>query len=280
MERIFKNVSQDYEAKTGVFVSPSIGQTERISIKSPLMYWADCNIFAAHEIPRDTFEREILQHVMALPVQIKLGRLQGSRSSGFNMTGMDMTCSRLNSLVKGFGVKASCHEHVGRKRSLSKHADIFLNTLKINLSHTLICSLVSFDRSRYTLNVIDTDIPPSISVTVDLNVTKLTFTKSSELNMLEVDEHGVLRVCHSLLDLKLSEMNSYGDILHSGGHMVDGTAYILKTATILTSMVCLLLTFKTHVQISLYRSPPGIYAMLLFTTLCLAEGSFLASSHL
>ncbi|XP_059169992.1 uncharacterized protein LOC131951656 [Physella acuta] len=260
-----RNILLQY--KLGTFAE---GQnTGRYKVQSPLVIMADIFIVAQLEISRDDFEDFIVNKLIRTPLTIaentEIYLVPYLKSGGLTESILIEWCRWIT--------KHCLYERTSYSIYESKYDVLNRKDLLVKVTNTLACSFVSFSKSEYKLDVVETDFPPSVTVTVNLGNTKLIFSKVSEINMLEIDGDGVLNVCRKDLDDKLASLDKTPNELNY-------YANILTLTCMSASMLCLLVSLVTYIRFSELRNSAGKNNMFLCTSLLLAQASLLASSYL
>ncbi|KAH9491354.1 hypothetical protein Btru_031309 [Bulinus truncatus] len=150
-----------------------------------------------------------------------------------------------------------------------------------HLTKLLECPFVQFNQSNYSFHVDETEPQSRITITLDLDVVRIQFNESFDLNQLDIDANGGLRVCKGLLEEKLPAFvvrHGQGSSLVEDS--VTGHAEYVLTMTCLTlSILCILLTLFTYFMFPVLRTDAGVNNMFLSLSLLSAQVSLLASSH-
>ncbi|KAH9491353.1 hypothetical protein Btru_031308 [Bulinus truncatus] len=149
------------------------------------------------------------------------------------------------------------------------------------LTQLIECPFVQLNQSNYSFHVDETEQQSRVTITLDLDVVRIQFNESFELNQLDIDANGGLRVCKGLLEVKLSAFvvrHGQGSSLVEDS--VTGHAEYVLTMTCLTlSILCILLTLFTYFMFPVLRTDAGVNNMFLSFSLLSAQVSLLASSH-
>ncbi|XP_055874573.1 G-protein coupled receptor Mth2-like [Biomphalaria glabrata] len=147
----------------------------------------------------------------------------------------------------------------------------------IPLNNILTCGHVTINTSEYELNVLDNSSPPEFTVTLDLNVTKVTLSEAKDLNYLLIEESGELKVCWEILEKKLKEIQDADKSLKEKS---DVALYAVSLACSVVSLVCLVITIMTYLIHPILRTFAGKNNMMLSLSLLLAQTSLLAAAHI
>lgn len=266
-----------YTANLTILMSDRIGIVGDFNIKSALTFWASYTFLSRHNITRDDLERQVSDEQTFSRVSITVTESLKIKLVPFFELGGSRNCPYFN-FSNNFSRVRCVDIQRNKWFDENKNQDYYTDA-SINLRSTLTCRSVRFTKANYSVEIIQQDVPPTVTVSVDLKVTNLTFTKSSELSRLEIDEHGVMKVCAELLEMKWQEGNQ-SEISHPGKAEIVDVANILTLVCVAASMICLMLTLMTYIRLPILRNTAGKNTIFLCVSLLLAQGSLLTSSHL
>ncbi|KAI8794734.1 adhesion G protein-coupled receptor L2 [Biomphalaria glabrata] len=149
------------------------------------------------------------------------------------------------------------------------------------VSQVMICKHVSLDQSFFHLSIDDQMLPPNVTITINVNDTKLQITDNEDLVMLKVNNDRTLHVCISLLDKKLKELKERDPEIKRQ-HCKETLCLVENFLTwicFIISIVCLLLTLLTYCMFPVLRTKAGVNNMFLSFSLLLAQVSLMISAY-
>ncbi|XP_059155152.1 uncharacterized protein LOC131940509 [Physella acuta] len=269
MDSLLVSSGVEYFANTAV-MKTRIGLVENFYFTSTFIFSAHYTLVGNFSLPRDSAEDQILETLLFSSITVPIIDTVSVKMRAVSGFGGFVPCSRFAS-----GGMVQCLD--ATRGNISEK---FYSGRAISLKNTLKCRFVSFNKSDYSVEMNDTEIPPSVTVLVRLKVVNLTFTESSELNSIELNQHGELNVCNELLDKKLKEWKRNKNLHHKGTNLMRRAGYILTLTCASASMVCLLLTLMTYIRFPVLRNTAGKNTMFLCASLFLAQAMLLTSSHL
>ncbi|KAH9523649.1 hypothetical protein Btru_040584 [Bulinus truncatus] len=151
----------------------------------------------------------------------------------------------------------------------------------IEVSNLLFCAHVTFNQSYYELEYSGSDLQINFTVTVDLNVTKVTLSETSELNNLIIEDSGELKICQEILDRKLTEIQNGLIIMAEHENWeINNALSVLSLVCNGLSLLCLTLTVLTYGLHPVLRTAAGRNNLMLSLSLLTAQTSTLAASNI
>ncbi|KAH9514444.1 hypothetical protein Btru_025273 [Bulinus truncatus] len=152
---------------------------------------------------------------------------------------------------------------------------------RIDVSNLLHCAHVIFSQSDYDLKYSGSELSINFTMTIDLNVTKVTISDLEDVNSFIIEVGGELRVCQEVLDRKLEEIQN--DVIIMKKNEDDE----IRVALSFLSLVCtglsllgLVLTVLTYGMHPVLRTAAGRNNLMLSLSLLMAQTSTLAASNI
>ncbi|KAI8794850.1 adhesion G protein-coupled receptor E4P [Biomphalaria glabrata] len=243
--------------------------------KFPAIFWMECLLFAHQNITQNDLDVLILNHFMSGNISVQ------------NFENAKLIVKPIQMLPQFVVENSVAQNIINQSQTVYLHAEYksesFITGLKVDyikVNHVLICRFVRFEPEQYQTDVRDDVIPPDITLTIDLNGTKIRITDTADLNMVDIGQDGELNVCEDLLNSKLK---MFKDDVLEGNRELAGTSlaeYIVSIACSLASILCLVLTLMTYVLFSELRTEAGLNNMFLSSSLLLAQVCLVITSHI
>ncbi|XP_055874790.1 putative adhesion G protein-coupled receptor E4P [Biomphalaria glabrata] len=236
----------------------------------------ECRLFAHNNVSRNDLDIQLLNRFLS-------GNISVQNFADFNLIVKPFQ------MLHSFEVERSVAQNLINQSSFvylhaEKYTYSIMNEFKldyISINHVLICRHVRFEPRKYTILVNNSLIPPAITITIDLNSSKILITDNADLNMVDIGQDGELNVCEDLLNSKLKMFKE--DVLEGTNRELAGTSlaeYIVSIACSSASILCLVLTLMTYVLLSELRTEAGLNNMFLSSSLLLAQVCLLITSHI
>nr|KAI8766920.1 putative adhesion G protein-coupled receptor E4P [Biomphalaria glabrata] len=274
---LFNKIKEMVEEFTTIYKLDVGGLADTNSIpflKFPAIFWMECLLFAHQNISRNDFDIQILNQFMYGNISVQ------------NFENIKLIVKPIQMLPRFVVANSVAQNIINQSRTAYLHVEYksesFITGLKvdyISVNHVLICRFVRFEPDQYQTDVRDDVIPPDITLTIDLNGTKILITDTADLNMVDIGQDGELNVCEDLLNSKLKMFKE--DVLEGTNRELAGTSlaeYIVSIACSSASILCLVLTLMTYVLFSELGTEAGLNNMFLSSSLLLAQVCLMITS--
>lgn len=265
---MFEEVSRDFKFLVQVIEDQNSG-TQDVEVQQHI-YRLECTFIADPRLTRNTFEEKVLNSFVNTNISIDMnGSYSMALTSHRDPRALEDDTQR--QVMKVNYKLSSSSYFTSDVLSFAHTVTVFLR-----LSKVLLCPLIKFKSFQYNMTSDISKLPPSITLTVDFNVTRVVITGYEDLNMVDLDEDGGLLICQELLEKHLKQFRKADKIL-------EGTTlakYVLSILCFVASLVCLLLTLLAYWMFPVLRTGACINNMFLAFSLLLAQTSLLASSHM
>ncbi|KAI8794729.1 adhesion G protein-coupled receptor E3 [Biomphalaria glabrata] len=240
----------------------------------PCLIRVDARLKGPANVSRDEFESLVLDSWMNGQITLEEGR-----KLNLTFQPSDATSKRKDAFVSCDEMRKTRSDVYceGYTECTEGYFSVINEGQLITINNILTCGHVTFNTSEYELNVLDNASPPDFTVTLDLNVTKVTLSEAQDLNYLLIEESGELKVCWEILEKKLKEIQ---DADKSVKEKSDVALYAVSLACSVVSLVCLVLTIMTYLIHPILRTFAGKNNMMLSLSLLLAQTSLLAAVHI
>uniref|UniRef100_A0A2C9LS57 Uncharacterized protein n=1 Tax=Biomphalaria glabrata TaxID=6526 RepID=A0A2C9LS57_BIOGL len=245
-------------------------------LKFPAIFWMECLLFARQNIIQNDFDIQILNQFMYGNISVQ------------NFENAKLIVKPFQMLPRFVVANSVAQNLINQSQTVYLDAEYksesFITGLKvdyISVNHVLMCRFVRFEPEQYQADVRDDVIPPDLTLTIDLNGTKILITDNADLNMVDIGQDGELNVCEDLLNSKLKIFRD--DVLEGTNRELAGTSlaeYIVSIACSSASILCLVLTLMTYVLFSELRTEAGLNNMFLSSSLLLAQVCLMITSLL
>uniref|UniRef100_A0A2C9L794 G-protein coupled receptors family 2 profile 2 domain-containing protein n=1 Tax=Biomphalaria glabrata TaxID=6526 RepID=A0A2C9L794_BIOGL len=159
----------------------------------------------------------------------------------------------------------------------AKYGSKIAEELLIEMTNLLRCGHVTFNKSEYLLNMLGSGLLSEFTLTINLNVTKVTLSEAKDLNYILLEESGELKVCLDILENKLKEIQEANKFWRRNS---NAALYVVSLTCSVVSLVCLVLTILTYLIHPVLRTFAGKNNMMLSLSLLLAQTSLLAAAHM
>ncbi|KAK7005052.1 hypothetical protein BgiMline_006605 [Biomphalaria glabrata] len=159
----------------------------------------------------------------------------------------------------------------------TKYGSKIAEELLIEMTNLLRCGHVTFNKSEYLLNILGSGLLSEFTLTINLNVTKVTLSEAKDLNYILLEESGELKVCLDILENKLKEIQEANKFWRRNSY---AALYVVSLTCSVVSLVCLVLTILTYLIHPVLRTFAGKNNMMLSLSLLLAQTSLLAAAHM
>ncbi|KAH9512880.1 hypothetical protein Btru_036865 [Bulinus truncatus] len=272
IQNMIRDALVDYSEKFWI----QIGIVNEIKFQARRLnfFWIDGKLVAKRAISRDEFENVTIERfTKLLDNEIPNSTVQFNTIS--KIVDSDKYCAEIKSTFSYL----DCQIHLVIYRWLEQTSSkfTFLENL-IQISHVLTCAFMRFDQSSYSLHNDQTKCPHAITISLDFQGLKVSFTSTDELNMLSIDGRGRLIVCRELL---VTRFNSVG-YKHFVTSYIDVTnfQYILSSFCIGITLLCLTLTIVTYARFKSLRTYAGQNNLCLSVSLLFAHIMNLVRYHM
>ncbi|KAH9514382.1 hypothetical protein Btru_025063 [Bulinus truncatus] len=246
-----------------------------------IMCWVEMTIIANASLSRDEFETIMIDRFITTDLEVDTGHNQMDHfrtASFFSLLFSEEYCAIISNTSK----HAKCIQNTFNTGNKKPFPCNYRRNGNVNISMTLLCSYLTFNSTDYHITVNFTAMPPKVTVTINLNVTKVDFWEVADLNMMELRSDGSLNICRELLDKRLRDMeedHSRRSVLTHDEGLIGFSQYVLTIVCLGISQFCLLITVYTFCRFKVLRNTAGKFNMCLSLSLLLAQVFLLAGSH-